>query len=463
MIKEKPEEIREKKIVKHGTFWCIQHTKGPDKGKIMKGSCKTSKEAVSRQHRSIMRNEALRKKEFKYDAAILTNEELFDDAKYFIGMAYDIINFKPSPYIFGDLVDVSLSTLKEIAKRKYQGFCNYVFDIQNYPENSVSYIFWKELKKGLSNGEIAILMMGNESYNRLEEELYKRKSLVRKKSIELCDKEYKEMIKTGEFENKALPKKYYKSPSKGTYIAQVHVIGITQQEYDDYESGKIPLWKSFVGHSVHVDWRGKFKGSDLLQIIIVESSIAAYLRVLQGGKDKKTNNVAKGLMIVKDEKIDSSIRKKAKKEMILNPSNAKKIEQFIIKDKSFFISPGNPGATKDTYGYLGCIGYGKVETGILRDDYFELFCTSSERLPLKNKKIFDGRWIWKAFKKPRYLWWCWEASTNPNAGNSWIGCDQGNYRLKSADRITKFGKEDYSEYKSRIETCKKKLKDEERT
>lgn len=451
MSEEKREEIPEKKVVKRGNEWCVVHCSKPDVGKIIK--CFPTEIQAERMHRVIQ----LRKGEMAYDATYLANEELFCDIKIFIEIFHEIVNYKPSSYTVTDLMDISACTLKEIAKRKYQGFCDYVFNVQNYPENSVSYIFWNEVKKNLTNEEIALLMMEHDAYNELEDELYKRKGLVLKKSMELCNKEYKDLIKTGEFENKPLPSKFYKSPSSGTYIAQIHVIGITSQEYDDYKAGKIPLWKSFVGHSIHVDWRGNVEGQKkLLQMLIVESSIDAYLRVLQGKKDKKTNNVAKGLMIVKDEKIDSSIHEKATKELILNPTNAKKIAKFVIEDKSFFIEPNKPGATKDTYGYLGCIGYGDVKTGILREDYFELFCTASEDLPIKNKAVFDGRWIWKAFKKPRYLWWCWEASSNPNAGNSWIGCDQGNYILTSADQITKFGKADYSEYKSRVENCKSK-------
>lgn len=455
MSEEKLEESWEKKVVKRGNEWCIIHGgKGKDKGKILKGSCKRQKYLVERQHRAILRSESLRKKELNYNATTLSNENLYDDAKTFIQIYHDLLYSIPSSYTQEDLVDTAACTLSEIAKRKNEDFCDYMFNPQSYPENSISRGFWNKVKQYLSNGEIAQLMMNEEAYTRLEKEAYRRKGLVLEKITELCDAKYKALIKTGEFENEPLPSKYYRSPSSGTYIAQIHVIGITQQEHEDYEAGKIPLWKSFVGHSIHVDWRGSFEGQKkLLQMVIVESSIDAYLRVLQGEKDKKTNNVAKGLMIVKDEKIDFTAYEKGKKEMILNPTNAKKIAKFVIENKSFFIEPNNPGATKDTYGYLGCIGYGDVKTGILREDYFELFCVSSLGLPTKNQSLFDGRWIWKAFENPRYLWWCWEAVSNPNPGNSWLGCDQGNYTLKSAENVTRFGKEEYSEYKSRLEAC----------
>lgn len=454
---EKAEEVREKKVVKRGSQWCIIHGSGKDKGKILPGSCFASRVQCLKMHAAIMRSEALRKKELDYDATTFSNKELYDDAITFIKMYHDILYDVPSLFSLDEIIDCAACILSEIASRKNEDFCDYGFNPQSYPENSISRGFWNEIKPYLSNGEIAQLMMNEESYTQLEKEAYKRKGLVLEKSTELCDEAYKALIKTGEFENKPLPSKYYSSPSSGTYIVQVHVIGITQQEHDDYEAGKIPLWKSFVGHSIHVDWRGKFEGLEkLLQIVIVESSIDAYLRVLQGEKDKKINNVAKGLLVVKDEKIDFTAYEKATKEMVLNPTNAKKIAKFIIENKSFFIEPNNPGATKDTYGYLGCVGYGDVKTGILREDYFELFCVSSSGLPTKNKSIFNGRWIWKAFENPRYLWWCWEAATNPNAGNSWLGCDQGDYQLKSAEEVTKFSKEEYSEYKSRQEVCKKK-------
>jgi hypothetical protein len=452
MSEEKGEEIREKKVVKRGNEWCVVHCSETKKDQIIK--CFSTKTEAVQMHKAIERSQALRKKELDYDATVLSNEELYGDAITFIGIYHDLLYDVSSVYSRDEIMDCAACALSEIAIRKNEGFCDYQFDPQSYPENSISRGFWNGVKQNLSNGEIAQLMMNEEAYTQLEKEAYNRKGLVLEKSTELCDEEYKALLKTGEFENKPLPPKYYKSPSKGVYVAQVHVIGITQEEHDDYEAGKIPLWKSFVGHSIHVDWRGSFEGREkMLQIVIVESSIDAYLRVLRGEKDKKINNVAKGLMLVEDEKIDFSAYVKAKKEMILNPTNAKKIAKFVIENKSFFIEPNNPGSTKDAYGYLGCIGYGDVKTGILREDYFELFCVSSSGLPTKNQAIFNGRWIWKAFKKPRYLWWCWEAATNPNSGNSWLGCDQGNYILESAEDITRFGKEEYPEYKLRLEAC----------
>ncbi|MCK5345029.1 MAG: hypothetical protein KAR20_16580, partial [Candidatus Heimdallarchaeota archaeon] len=346
---------REKKVVKRGNEWCVVHCSERKKDQIIK--CFPTKKEADQMHKAIQRSQALRKKEIDYDSTTLLNKELYDDAITFITLYHEVLCEIPSLYSRDEIIDCAVCTLSEIARRKHEGFCDYQFDPQLYPEQSPSRGFWNEVKQYLSNGEIAQLMMNEESYTQLEKEAYNRKGLVLEKSTVLCDDKYKALIKTGEFENKPLPKKYYSSPSSGTYLAQIHVIGITQQEHDDYEAGKIPLWKSFVGHSMHVDWRGSFEGQEkLLKIVILESSIDAYLRVLQGEKDKKTNNVAKGLMVIKDEKIDFTVYEKTKKEMILNPTNAKKIAKFVIENKSFFIEPNNPGATKDTYGYLGCIG-----------------------------------------------------------------------------------------------------------
>ena len=270
----------------------------------------------------------------------------------------------------------------------------------------------------------------------------------------LCPKEYKELLGSGNFKNKSLPTKYYKNHKVGDFWVQCHIRGISMAEYEDYKSDKIPLWKCFLNHSLHVDWRAKFVGLDrLMQFVLVEDSIDSYLRVMKGEGDPKTKQVGKGLVVIKPSAMEpSDVIKKEKKEMLLNESDAKKIESLIIKEKSFFIPPGEVGATKNGYGYLGCIAMGTVDAGSMRNDYKETFC-KSEIGSNENKEIFNGRWIWKAFKEPS-LWWAWEAVKTPEPSNPWIECDQGSYKLKPANQINRFSRKDYPEYKKRIEMCK---------
>ena len=284
-------------------------------------------------------------------------------------------------------------------------------------------------------------------------EIWKETSKNLIKSTALFKEEYEEIVKG--YNLKPLPNKYYKSPKKGDFWAQMHIRGVTEEEYKDYKSNKIPLWKAIQNHSMHVDLRCSFPGLErLLQFVLVEDSIDSYIKVMKGAVDSKTGQVSKGLIVIKPSAMEPSERLKKneeKGEMLLNESGAKKVANLIIGSKSYWIEPGGIGATKEKYAYMGAIVLGKVESGTMREDFKELFL-HAEGI---NSDLWNGRFIFKAFEKPRYLWWLWKAIKTPYPSNPYIEMDQGNFTLLPADRLNKFSKEDYPNFKQREEQWEK--------
>jgi len=270
------------------------------------------------------------------------------------------------------------------------------------------------------------------------------------KSIKLTKDEYKELLKEKNYSNIPLSDKYYKSPKSGIFWAQMHIRGVLPEEYEDYKSDNIPLWKAIHKHSMHVDLRCSFTGlKRLFQLVLVEDSIDSYLRVMKGSVDPKTNQVSKGLIVIKPSAMEPSERLKEKKEMLLDEAGAKKVADLIIDSKSYWINPGGIGATSETYAYMGAIVLGRVESGTMRDDFKELFLHPRG----ENSELWNGRFIVKAFESPRHLWWTFKAIKTPTPCNPYCEIDSGNFKLLPADRLKYFKKEDYKEYQTRKEEC----------
>lgn len=280
---------------------------------------------------------------------------------------------------------------------------------------------------------------------------YDIESFSEKAVKELTKEDYKLLLKTENFENRPLPDTYYKAQKSAKFFVQAHIRGIRPEEYNNYKEGKTPLWRTFIEHSIHVDWRALFD-KKLLQFVLVEDSLDSYLRVMKGVTDPKTQNVAKGLVIIKPS-AEPKFTMKEKKELVLKENDAEKIGKYILEKLSYWIEPGDVGSTAYTYAYLGTILMGTAESGVMRPDFKEIFCKPDTEMPDKNKEFFNGRFIWKAFKEPRPLWWVWQAIKTPYPANSWCECDQGNYVLHPAEQLNKFKKEDYDEWNNRKDKC----------
>ena len=275
------------------------------------------------------------------------------------------------------------------------------------------------------------------------------KSLI--KSTALPKEKYEEIV--NDYKLKPLPDEYYHSPKKGDFWAQMHIRGVTPEEYDDYKSKKIPLWKAIQNHSMHVDLRCSFPGLErLLQFVLVEDSIDSYIKVMKGAIDSKSGQVSKGLIVIKPSAMEPSERLKKneeKGEMLLNEAGAKKVANLIIGAKSYWIEPGGIGATKDKWAYMGAIVLGKVESGTMREDFKELFLHAEGT----NAELWNGRFIFKAFESPRHLWWTFKAIKTTTPCNPYCEIDSGNFKLLPAERLKHYKKEDYTEWKARKEKC----------
>ena len=273
-----------------------------------------------------------------------------------------------------------------------------------------------------------------------------------KASTKLTKDEYKELLKKEDYKLKPLPNKYYHSQKKGIFWAQMHIRGVTPEEYEDFKSKKIALWKAIRKHSMHVDLRCSFTGvKRLLQFVLVENNIESYLKVMKGSVDSETGQVSQGLIVIKPSAMEPSerLKEEEKKEMLLNESGAKTVANLIIESKSYWIAPGQVGATKDKWAYMGAICLGKVESGTMREDFKELFLRSED----ENTELWNGRFIFKAFHKPRPLWWVFEAIKTSTPCNPYCEIDSGSFTLLPAERLKHFKKEDYKQWQVRKEEC----------
>jgi hypothetical protein len=98
---------------------------------------------------------------------------------------------------------------------------------------------------------------------------------------------------------------------------------------------------------------------------------------------------------------------------------------------------------------------GKAEEGVQREGLHEYFFYPDSNLPELNKKLFDGRFIFRCFKTDRgNTWWMWKASKDNNPMNPYLHVDTGFHYLIPASDVKKFNKEDYVDYKNRVKSCK---------
>jgi len=288
------------------------------------------------------------------------------------------------------------------------------------------------------------------------------KADIRAKAQKLTPEEYKQLIKEGDYKNKPLPSKYYVDYREGYALAQFHIRGVKPEDRDAFIKHKKSFKEIIIGHSLHCDIRWHLKGIDkLIQGILVESDMESYIRVLLGELNKEQKghaNVQKGLFLSKERmqiEEPSNMRIKKTKEYLIDEKGAEIIDKYIIKDKSYWLFPGDVGATIHAFGYLGAIWTGKVKTGTARPDYHELFFYSDTDQPELNQKLLNGRFIIKAFKRPQGspLYWIWKATADPEPENPYCHLDMGYHPIMLETKIKYFKKEDYPEWDKRKEIC----------
>ena len=239
-------------------------------------------------------------------------------------------------------------------------------------------------------------------------------------------------------DNEPLPKNLYVDYEDGKAWSQFHISGIEADEVKAYNDGHISLAKLLLDHTIHCDLRMKF-GDKFIQWTISQDNISNYLAILLGKVNPETEKISKGLAIVelRKEELEDS-------EHLIDDGDAELLEELIIVDKSYFIEPGEVGATVDRFAFMGTIWIGKVKSGIQREDCHEYFLYSDNELSDKNKELFNGRFLFKCFETEENKFWnVWKCNSIPM--DSIAHSDIGYYYPVKAIEVDKFGNEDYKE------------------
>jgi len=256
---------------------------------------------------------------------------------------------------------------------------------------------------------------------------------------------------------KPLPKILYIDPRTGNAWAQIHIRGITPEEYKDFRNGKKKLWEILIGQSFHVDLRIKYPGLEkLVQFVLTENDIQSLIKTLRGERTK----TASGILNVHHSKVVSKPSgeppekdkfykaKEDKKKPSIDEEGAKLMDSLFIKDKSYWIEPNNIGSTKYTYAYMGLIWMGEVVTGCERHDLHELFIHKK----LAKDDILDGKFTIKCLKDKAGAkrWEIWKAIKNPKPLDPILHGDIGYHYLVPAEKVDKLGKESYREVSKKL-------------
>jgi len=272
----------------------------------------------------------------------------------------------------------------------------------------------------------------------------------------LTREEWKKIVK--QYKGKPFPPEYYTDWRRGKLaVVQWHLRGILPEDKEAYDKGKKSFAEIIVGHSLHQDFRIWFEGlSYRVEWVILEDSMESYERYNLGKRDPKTNNVQKALAITKEipAKSEETIKSEGKRDKVLiSEEDTKIIEKYAIHEWDNWLAPGEVGSLQYTWGVLVTISIGTVLPGVQRDSFHEYFYYPSPDLPKRNQKLLNGRIIFRAFKKPRPLWWTWMAIRNPYPANPYCEIDRGIYKPIDAEDLKYIDKEDYPEWKDRKKDC----------
>ncbi len=261
----------------------------------------------------------------------------------------------------------------------------------------------------------------------------------------------KEIYKEHAKENEPLPKEFYNDYREGKAFMQTHIRGLEPEEVEKYKKGKMTLAELFEGHSIHIDDRMSFSRlKRLVQWVITDNRVQDYLKMLKGELVETASgvkNVAKSFALVKPSAEEPGMVKKTEeiKEPSISKEGAKILADLQIVKSSYFISPGEVGSTAYRYAWMGLIWRGKVKSGIGRKDYHEYFYYPNENLPEKNKELVKGRYVFKAFKRPKgagNYWQVWKA-TEGFPADPIEHKDSGYYVLVPAKNLKAIGREHY--------------------
>lgn len=150
---------------------------------------------------------------------------------------------------------------------------------------------------------------------------------------------------------------------------------------------------------------------------------------------------------VEEQGIKKLIVEKAEiKEPSISTKGAKLLEKIQIKKESYFIPPGDVGTTAYKYAWMGLIWRGKVKTGVGRQDFHEYFYYPDTNLPAENKKLANGKFVFRAFEREKgagNFWQVWKATENLPT-DPILHKDSGYHYLVKAEDLKAIGGEHYT-------------------
>lgn len=258
-----------------------------------------------------------------------------------------------------------------------------------------------------------------------------RIDFLRSNGKEIPEDEFKDM--------EPLPKKYYEDYRETKQaFAQFHIRGIEPESMEKWKRGNISISELVKSHSLHCDIRMDFGFKKLIQWVLTQDSMQAYIDSLCGNTDPKTGNVSKGLLVSKPSSEPPQYQKNdsnnQSEDLLLDKKGADIVEDIVMKDKYLILAPGQVGATPYKSAILFTIWQGKVKAGTQRKSMHEYFFYPEE----SNKDcILDGRYIAHCFSVGggQKRWWFWKCKDDPKPMNPYEHNDEGYYWPIPAEEV----------------------------
>lgn len=196
-----------------------------------------------------------------------------------------------------------------------------------------------------------------------------------RKREQLSRDEYEKIRREGE----PLPAKYYVDQKRGTFWSQLHWRGIPEKGGD------------LLHHSVHCDLRMDLGLGFLVQWVLT-GRLRKLKRAILGEDNPATGRLEQAEAIVKPSAEPPEELLRSLAEDPDEPTTEAECHDWEIRSGSYWIAPGQVGATSDTWAYMMLIDRGEVVEGIQRRDAHEYFLSG---------KRFRGRYILRRLRGAR--------------------------------------------------------------
>lgn len=193
------------------------------------------------------------------------------------------------------------------------------------------------------------------------------------------------------------------STRTGRFLAQFHWRGIPEKGGD------------LLHHSVHCDIRMDFGRGQLVHWLLT-GRLRKLKRAILGQENPQTGRLEAANAIPApssgEPTFEELLKKHADAEDPDEPSREEECHEWDLRDGSYWIAPGQVGATGETWAYMMLIDEGEVTEGIQRQDFHE-YVFSGRR--------FKGRYILRKLTRSREggdEFWIFFRPTDQSTGSS---------------------------------------------